>query len=65
MSFYSDPIIGDNFLSRDDILKTLVKSSVGIREGYRHNIAIIGRGLIGKTSLLLSFLNKVKESKIM
>ena len=39
----------------------LHKSVKDIHEGYRHNIAVIGRGLIGKSSLLLNFLNAIKD----
>jgi len=56
MSFYREPVSGKNFFARDDILSQLVKSVNDIKLGYRRNIAITGRGLVGKTSLLLHFL---------
>jgi AAA+ ATPase superfamily predicted ATPase len=61
MKFYSEPVIGESFFAREDILALLLKSAKDIRQGYRHNIAITGRGLIGKSSLLLHFLNVIKD----
>jgi len=61
MSIFTQPVVGNNFFAREDILESLLKSAKSIREGYRHNIAIVGRGLIGKSSLLLHFLGKVKD----
>lgn len=63
MSFYCEPVFGNNFFAREEILTTLLKSAGDIKEGYRHNIALIGRGLIGKTSLLLHFLGIVKDDQ--
>ena len=63
MNIYSEPVVGNNFFAREGILKALEKSAKDIREGYRHNIAIIGRGLIGKSSLLLHFLGRIKDSE--
>ncbi|NQT95115.1 MAG: ATP-binding protein [Candidatus Omnitrophica bacterium] len=63
MSIYTEPAVGNNFFAREDILNSLLKSAKGIREEYRHNVAIIGRGLIGKSSLLLHFLGIVKDYK--
>ena len=63
MSFYTRPAIGKNFFAREDLLSTLLKSAKDIAQGYRHNISIVGRGLIGKSSLLLHFLNTIKEDK--
>lgn len=61
MSFYSEPVIGNNFFAREEMLTTLLKSAGDIKDGYRRNIALIGRGSIGKTSLLLHFLGIIKD----
>jgi len=61
MTFYSEPVVGDSFFAREEVLKTLLKSADDIKHGYRHNIAVIGRGLIGKSSLLLHFLGIIKD----
>jgi len=61
MTFYSEPVFGNNFFAREDILNSLLKAAKDIREGYRHNLALIGRGLIGKSSLLLHFFGIIKD----
>jgi len=61
MSLYTQPAVGNNFFAREEILASLQKSAKAIKEGYRHNIAIVGRGLIGKSSLLLHFLGTIKD----
>ena len=61
MRFYAEPVVGNSFFARKDILESLLKSASDIREGYRHNIAIVGKGLIGKSSLLLHFLNHISS----
>lgn len=61
MNLYSEPVVGNNFFAREEMLATLLKSAGDIKEGYRHNIALIGKGLIGKTSLLLHFLGIIKD----
>ncbi|MFH1868306.1 MAG: ATP-binding protein [Candidatus Omnitrophota bacterium] len=61
MNIYTEPVVGDNFFAREDLLDSLSKSAADIKEGYRHNIAIIGQGLIGKSSLLLHFLGLIKN----
>lgn len=63
MNLYTEPVVGDNFFAREDMLGSLLKSADDIKSGYRHNIAIIGRGLIGKSSLLLHFLGLISGDK--
>ena len=61
MSEYTKPVVGDRFFAREDILQILLKSASDIKQGYRHNIAVAGRGLIGKSSLLLHFLGQIRD----
>lgn len=63
MSSYNQPVAGNKFFAREEILGTLLKSAGDIKEGYRHNISLIGKGLIGKTFLLLHFLGKIKDDQ--
>lgn len=46
------------FYGRQEILSILDKRSVGLKNGYRQNIAIIGDALIGKTCLIKHWLSK-------
>jgi len=61
MIHYAEPVVGKEFFARGDILKSLNESANSIQDGYRHNIALIGSGLIGKSSLLLQFLSKINS----
>ena len=63
MIHYAEPVTGKDFFAREDIISELVKSAESIKQGYRQNIAIVGSGLIGKSSLLLHFLNSLNNDK--
>jgi predicted transcriptional regulator len=56
--------INNNFFGRSDILEIIEKRVKHFGEGYRQNIALIGRELSGKTSLLKYFLSKFKDEQI-
>lgn len=58
---FSDPVIGEDFFDRKPILDLLAKRIEGLAGGYRQNIGILGRRLLGKTSLLLHFLSTFKD----
>jgi hypothetical protein len=60
---YSDPVIGKDFFAREDIFSDLQKSAQSVKQGYRQNIALIGSGLIGKSSVLLNFLSSLTDDK--
>jgi len=62
MMHFEEPVVGKEFFAREDILKSLHESAKAIQDGYRHNIALVGSGLIGKSSLLLQFLSKIDGS---
>jgi len=50
---------------RKEILEILDKRIKGLKEGFRQNIAIIGDELLGKTSLIRSFLSNFKDESIL
>lgn len=54
----------NNFFGRSNILEVIDKRVRHFRDGYRQNIALIGRELSGKTSLLKHFLSKFKNEQI-
>jgi len=60
---FTDPVVGQDFFGREDMLALLQKRAQGLSQGYRQNIAILGPELIGKTSLLQHFLMDFKEEK--
>jgi len=49
---------------RTEILNILEKRVVNLKEGYRQNIALIGQRLIGKSSIIQYFLNKLNDNNV-
>lgn len=62
---FSDPVIREDFFDRRSILDILAKRVDGLKGGYRQNIAVLGRELLGKTSLLQQFLSTYKDKEIL
>jgi hypothetical protein len=54
----------DKFFDRQEYLEILQKRVLGLKEGYRQNLAIIGDELVGKTTLVYQFLNKFWDNRI-
>lgn len=54
-----------DFWGRESCLKVLKKRVQALKEGYRQNIAIIGDKDIGKTSIILNFLNSFSDPLIL
>ncbi len=54
----------DNFFDRENYLAALEKRVLGLKDGYRQNIAILGDELIGKTSLIFKFMNRFYDNRI-
>lgn len=61
---YADPVIGESFFGRTEVLTLLNKRIDALKGGYRQNIAITGQRLCGKTSLIHQFLYILKDSNI-
>lgn len=57
-------MIKDKFFDRKTYLDTLNKRIYDLKDGYRQNIAIIGDELVGKTSIIIKFLNKFHDTRI-
>lgn len=58
---FSEPVKGENFFGRQEVLNLLDKRVSALKEGYRQNIALTGQSLAGKTSIILHFLHMIKE----
>ncbi|MFH1338685.1 MAG: hypothetical protein ABIH40_02415 [Candidatus Omnitrophota bacterium] len=54
-----------DFFGRKNCLEILEKRVEALKEGYRQNIAIIGDKDIGKTSIILNFLNNFSDPLIL
>ncbi|MBI4353481.1 MAG: ATP-binding protein [Candidatus Omnitrophica bacterium] len=62
---FSDPVVGENFFGRQEIVDLIVKRADSLKAGYRQNVAIIGHQQLGKTSLLRHFLHLYKDPGIL
>ncbi len=60
---FSDPVVGENFFGRQEIVDLLVKRASALKSGYRQNVAIIGHQQLGKTSVLRQFLHVFRDSE--
>ena len=61
----NDPVVGEAFFERAEVLELLNKRVRALKEGYRQNIAITGQRLSGKTSLLHQFLFLLRDDTIL
>jgi AAA+ ATPase superfamily predicted ATPase len=59
-----DPVVGDKFFGRSEVLTLLTKRVDALKGGYRQNVAITGHRLTGKSSLLNHFLLMLKDNDI-
>jgi len=57
---FSEPVVGEKFFGREEVLELLNKRVSALKEGYRQNVALTGPSLAGKSSIILHFLRTVK-----
>ncbi len=62
---FSDPVIGENFFGRQEILELLLKRATALKAGYRQNVALIGHQQLGKSSILRQFLYTLRDPEIL
>ncbi len=62
---FSDPVVGDHFFGRQEVIDLLIKRANGLKSGYRQNVAIIGHQQLGKTSILRHFLHIYQDPQIL
>ena len=62
---FSDPVVGENFFGRQQIVDLLLKRAGALRSGYRQNVAIIGHQQLGKTSILRQFLHLHRDPAVL
>ena len=53
-----------NFYGRRSVLEVLKKRVLGLKEGYRQNVALLGNRYIGKTSLLQRLMSQMEERDV-
>jgi len=60
---FSEPVVGEKFFGRDEVLELLNKRVSALKDGYRQNVALTGQSLAGKTSILHHFIYSIKEEE--
>lgn len=58
---FTQPVHGAQFYGRHDVLNILNKRMDALRSGYRQNVALSGKMLTGKSSILHHFLTSVND----
>jgi AAA+ ATPase superfamily predicted ATPase len=58
---FSEPVIGERFFGREEVLELLNKRVLALKDGYRQNVALTGQSLSGKSSIILHFLHTVNS----
>jgi hypothetical protein len=53
-----------NFYGRRGVLEVLKKRVMGLKEGYRQNVALLGNRYIGKTALLQRLISQMEEQDV-
>ncbi len=61
---FSDPVFGNDFFGRQEIIQLLQKRLRSFEKGYRQNVALLGRPMVGKTSILYEILHRWESAKI-
>jgi len=54
-----------NFYGRRGVLDVLKKRVLGLKEGYRQNVALLGNRYIGKTALLQRLMSQMEEQDVL
>lgn len=62
---FSDPVVGEHFFGRQEIIDLLVKRTRALKAGYRQNVAIIGHRQLGKSSILRHYLHLHRDPEIL
>ena len=58
---FTEPIAGEKFFGRTEILDLLDKRVLALRDGYRQNVALTGPNLAGKSSIIHHFLYSIQS----
>lgn len=54
----------NNFFGRKSVLEVLKKRVLGLKEGYRQNLALIGSPYVGKTTILRKFIKDIDDDQL-
>ncbi len=62
---YGDPVYGEDFFDRDEILSLLQRRMDSFRQGDKRNLALVGLRKTGKTSILLEFKRRLTDADVL
>jgi len=62
---YGDPVYGEDFFDRDEILALLKRRMDSFRNGEKRNLALIGLRKTGKTSILLEYKRRIMDPDVL
>ena len=57
---FNEPVTGERFFGREDVLELLNRRVIALKDGYRQNMALTGQSLAGKSSVILHFLHSIE-----
>ena len=60
----NEPVVGNTFFGRENILGILEKRVNALKGGYRQNVALTGQMLSGKSSILSQFLYSLEDTSL-
>ncbi len=55
-TIFGEPVLRKDFFGREDLLKFLHERAENLKNGYRQNLALLGKELVGKSSCIHNFL---------
>jgi len=61
---FTQPVKGQSFYGRTEVLELLDKRIKSLQSGYRQNVALTGNMMCGKSSILYHFLESLKSTDI-
>jgi len=61
---YGDPVYGEDFFDREEILSLLERRLISFKQGDKRNIALVGLRKMGKTSILLEFKRRLTDTDV-
>jgi len=62
---FSEPVIGKDFFGREELVRLLHERTGNLKNGYRQNLAILGRELVGKSSCIHNFVINLDDKQIL
>jgi len=62
---YGDPVYGEDFFDRQEILLLLNRRLASFKDGEKRNLTLIGLRKMGKTSILFEFKRSITDAHVL